>query len=107
MKQNAVELLRFGWPLRYSPRLILDDVFVHPRNQLPHILKSPREVVIVEILAMAVDNASGQLADLGVADGGTGRWNTARAIFRNHGYRAAEEVAEIVSQITVVTLNDR
>src|SRR5262245_25145572 len=107
MEQNAVELLRFGWPLRYSPRLILDDVLVHPRNQLPDILKTPREVVVVEVPSIVVDDASRKFTHLGIAGGGSGRWNTACAIFRNHGHRAAEEIAEIVSKITVVTLNDR
>src|SRR5262245_37643059 len=97
MEQNAVELLRFGRPLRYSPRLILDDVLVHPRNQLPDILKTPREVVVVEVPSIAVNDASRKFTHLGIADGGTGRWDADCAIFRNHGYRAAKEIVEIVS----------
>src|SRR5262245_16658478 len=80
MEQNTVEPLRFGRPFCYCPRLILDDVLVHARNQLPDIFKTAREVVIVEVLSIAVGHASSKFTHLGVALGATRRWNAACAV---------------------------
>src|SRR5215510_13391922 len=80
MEQNPVEPLRFRRPFCYCPRLILDDVLVHARNQLPDIFKTARKVVIVEVLSIAVGHASSKFTHLGVALGATRRWNAACAV---------------------------
>ena len=93
---------------RNRPGLVLDDVLIDPRNQLPDVLQS---------LARSCSrrNCFGSCQCTRAASSRTsaspfaspGRRHTSCPVLRDHGDRAAQKISQIVREIAVVALNDR
>ena len=107
MKQHTIELLCFLRLFGDRPRLIFDDVLIDPRNELPHVFETPREIVVIEIVSITLDDPPRQFADLGVTFRFSRRRNVACAILGNHRCCAAEKISQVIGEIAVETLNDR
>ena len=107
----AVFVVVFFHVLRYHPRLHLDDVFVHRSDQSPRGFQRARKVIFAEQRVEIVDRLRRQFRDrrirFAMRRGLGGIRHFAPEISRDHGQRAARQIAQIVGQIGVVALHQR
>src|SRR6185437_3393115 len=97
--------------LAQRPGLILHQVFVYRSHQRPGRFQRARELKIVEMRTELAYGAPGALRNLVIRRfarlRGRGIRHLPAKVARNHGQRAAGQVAQVIRQVGVIALHQR